>query len=80
MVDETTHLVHSSQFYEQYNCNGILQEKRLLQLTFVLLRREEFETLATAIGFKVLALYGDYSYTPFQDEASPYMIWVLGKD
>ena len=77
--DETTHLVHASQFYEQYNSNGILQEKRLLQITFVLLRREEFETLATTIGFKVLALYGDYAYTPFQDEASPYMIWVLGK-
>ena len=45
---------------------------------FVLLRREEFETLATTVGFKALALYGDYSSTPFQDEASPYMIWVLG--
>jgi hypothetical protein len=54
--DETTHLVHASQFYEQYNSNGILQEKRLLQLTFVLLGRGEFETLATTIGFKVLAL------------------------
>ncbi len=77
--DEATHLVHSSQFYEQYNSNGILQEKRLLQTTFVLLRREEFETLATTVGFKVLALYGDYSYAPFQDEASPSMVWVLGK-
>lgn len=77
--DETAHLVHASQFYEQYNRNGILQEKRLLQLTFVLLRREEFETLATTVGFKVLALYGDYSSTPFQDEASPSMIWMLGK-
>ena len=48
--DEATHLVHASQFYEQYNSNGILQEKRLLQITFVLLRREEFETLATSVG------------------------------
>jgi hypothetical protein len=57
----------------------MLQAKRLLQITFVLLRREEFETLATTVGFKVLVLYKDYSSTPFQDEASPYMIWVLGK-
>jgi SAM-dependent methyltransferase len=77
--DEATHLVHASQFYEQYNSNGILQEKRLLQITFVLLQREEFETLATTIGFKVLALYGDYASAPFQEEASPSMIWVLGK-
>jgi len=47
---ETTHFVHASQFYEQYNSNGILQEKRLLQITFVLLRREEFETLATILA------------------------------
>ena len=74
----TTRIVHISQFYEQYNNRGILQEKRLLQINFVLLQREEFETLAKSAGFKVLALYGDYSYAPFDDETSPYMIWVLG--
>lgn len=77
--DEATHLVHASQFYEQYDRNGLLREKRLLQITFVLLQREEFETLATTIGFKVLALYGDYAYAPFQEETSPSMIWILGK-
>jgi hypothetical protein len=34
----------------------------------VLLQREEFETLATTVGFKVLALYEDYSSAPFQEE------------
>jgi SAM-dependent methyltransferase len=78
--DAATHLVQASQFYEQYNSRGILQEKSLLQLTFVLPQRAEFEMQATAVGFKVLALYGDYSYAPFQEETSPYMIWVLGKE
>lgn len=77
--DEATHLVHASQFYEQYDRNGILQEKRLLPITFILLQREEFEILATTVGFKILALYGDYAYAPFQEEASPFMIWVLEK-
>jgi hypothetical protein len=77
--DEATHLVHASQFYEQYDRNGILQEKRLLQITFVSLEREEFEALATTVGFKVLALYGDYASAPFQEETSPFMIWVLEK-
>ncbi len=77
--EPTTHLVHASQFYEQYSNAGILQAKRLLQITFVLLQPEEFETLATSVGFKVLALYADYSYAPFQVQTSPYMIWVLGK-
>lgn len=77
--DEATRLVQSSQFYEQYNSSGILQEKQLLQIVFVLLQREEFETLATAVGFKVVALYGDYSSSPFDEETSPFMIWVLEK-
>jgi hypothetical protein len=77
--DEATRLVHALQFYEQYDRNGILQEKRLLPITFVLLQREEFEILATTVGFKVLTLYGDYACTPFQEETSPFMIWVLEK-
>lgn len=77
--DEATHLVSASQFYEEYNSNGIVQEKRLLQITFALLHREEFETLAACLGFKVLALYGDYAPAPFQEENSPFMIWLLGK-
>jgi SAM-dependent methyltransferase len=78
--DPVTQQVQASQFYEHYDSRGILQEKSLLQLTFVLPQRAEFEALATAVGFKVLALYGDYSSAPFQEETSPYMIWVLGKE
>jgi hypothetical protein len=48
-------------------------------MNFVLPQREEFENLAKAAGFKVLALYGDYTYSPFEDEISPHMIWVLSK-
>lgn len=77
--EPATRIVHISQFYEQYSNRGVLQEKRLLQINFVLLQREAFETLAKSAGFKVLALYGDYSYTPFDEETSPYMIWVLRK-
>jgi SAM-dependent methyltransferase len=77
--EPTTHIVHISQFYEQYSDRGVLQEKRLFQINFVLLQREDFAMLAKSAGFKVLALYGDYSYAPFDDETSPYMIWVLGK-
>lgn len=77
--EPTTRIVRASQFYEQYNNKGILQEKSLLQIKFVLLQREDFETLAASVGFKILALYGDYSYSPFEDGTSPYMIWVLSK-
>jgi SAM-dependent methyltransferase len=78
-IESTTNIVHAWQFYEQYNKQGILQEKRMLQIHFAPLQQAEFETLAAAAGFEVLSFYGDYAYSPFQEETSPYMIWVLGK-
>jgi SAM-dependent methyltransferase len=78
-IDPATNIVHAWQFYEQYNKQGMLQEKSMLQIRFALLQRVEFEKLATVAGFEVLSFYGDYTYAPFQEETSPYMIWVLGK-
>lgn len=74
-----TNIVHAWQFYEHYDQHGTLQKKSMLPLRFALLPRVEFETLAEAAGFQVLSFYGDYTYAPFQEETSPYMIWVLGK-
>jgi hypothetical protein len=33
--------------------------------------------LLGAVGYRVVALYGDYNYTAYSAEVSPYMIWVL---
>lgn len=77
--DATNRIVHSLQFYEEYDTNGIMREKRYLEANFSLLQKAEFESMALSAGFKIAALYGDYSYEPFQDEISPYMIWVLKK-
>jgi SAM-dependent methyltransferase len=77
--DASTRIVDALQFYEQYDSSGVLRKKSLLQIKFMLLPKQDFEVLAVTAGFKVLALYGDYSYAPFQDETSPYMIWILGK-
>lgn len=77
--DTATHVVQASQFYEQYDSRGILQEKQLFKINFILIDREEFETLTSSMGFKTVALYGDNEYAPFQTETSPFMIWVLEK-
>jgi len=72
-------VVHAIQFYEEYDSKGVLKAKRLLELQFRLSSREEFEKLAKDAGFTVKALYGDYSYTEFKQDSSPYMIWSLEK-
>ena len=72
-----TALVRASQFYEQYDPEGQLKEKHWLDVRFSLVERGEFQTLAETAGFRVAALYGSYDRSPFQDEASPFMIWSL---
>ena len=72
-------VIHASQFYEEYGAKGILKEKRLLELHFRLSRKDEFEKLATAAGFTVKAFYGDYTYTEWIEDSSPFMIWILEK-
>jgi hypothetical protein len=33
--------------------------------------------MAAGAGLRVAALYGDYDSTPFAEDHSPFMIWVL---
>lgn len=77
--DQAKNIVEDLQFYEHYDQRGMLQKKSMLSIRFALLQRAEFETLAEASGFQIRSFYGDYTYAPFQEETSPYMIWVLGK-
>ena len=76
-VPDEPALVQAVQLYEVYDADGRLEEKRWLDARFRLVERAEFETVAPAAGFRVAALYGDYDRAPFQDEVSPFMIWVL---
>ncbi len=78
-ADDEKRIVEAHQFYEEYDANGVLARKRLLALKFRLSSREEFESLAHAAGFRVKALYGDYSRADFDPEQSAFMIWILEK-
>lgn len=70
-------VVEAMQFFEEYDADGTLRAKRLLELHFRLSGKEEFEELANAVGFDIKAFYGDYSYAEFNEASSPFMIWVL---
>jgi SAM-dependent methyltransferase len=69
--------VRAAQLYELYDGDGRLEDKRWLDVRFRLVERPEFKAMAEAAGFRVVALYGDYDRTHFDDENSPYMIWML---
>lgn len=74
---EDDHIVENLQFFEEYDNKGVLQAKRLLELRFRLSTKDEFESLARSAGFHATALYGDYSYSKFEEDTSPYMVWVF---
>ncbi|MDJ0747636.1 MAG: class I SAM-dependent methyltransferase [Xenococcaceae cyanobacterium MO_167.B27] len=73
-------LVKGTQFWEVYTRNGEMQRKSFLDIQFYLHQQSEFQKLAESQNFHLINLYGDYSYSEFQKETSPFMIWVLGKD
>jgi SAM-dependent methyltransferase len=71
--------VEGVQIFELYNDQGVLQTKRMSEIHFSVLVRDQFEQLAQKAGFKIAALYGDYDYSHFSEERSPFMIWKLNR-
>lgn len=72
-------IVERTQFYEIYDQHGYLQSKRLLDMQFCLIYQKEFEEMAQETGYKIVNLYGDYSYSEFNSDTSPFMIFILEK-
>jgi SAM-dependent methyltransferase len=72
-------VVIAMEFFEEYDQAGVLRSKRLMELHFRLTGREAFEELAGEAGFCVKAFYGDYLYSEFRADTSPFMIWFLVK-
>ncbi len=75
--DKGNDVVEVNEFFESYDVDGRLREKVWSSVTFHLLAKSTFEALIHSVGFEVVALYGDYAKTPFDEQTSPFMIWVL---
>ena len=73
------HIVNGLQIFEIRDNKGIIQSETVLKIQFFLHTRNNFEELVKSEGFKVIALYGDYSYAEFVENSSPFMIWILQK-
>lgn len=75
-----TQIVSGFQFYEIYDKEYDLIGKKYLDINFYLFQKGEFELLIEESGFKIVDIYGDYSYTKYEQETSPYIIWKLKKN
>jgi SAM-dependent methyltransferase len=75
--DPASRTVTGIQIFDEYDGDGALQERRTMEMRFALPERREFEAMAKSAGFTILFLHGDYQGSGYQEEQSPYMIWML---
>jgi len=76
--DSRTGMAKGMQVYEIYTRDGEMRSRRSVDLQFVLLSPETFESLAARAGLRVESVYGDYSSkAPFDPATSPVMIYIL---
>ena len=73
-------VVSRHQFFEFFDADGRLREKRLLQMKFAFIEKDEFERMAQDASFRVVQLYGSYDRAPFDPAQSSVMIWGLEKN
>jgi hypothetical protein len=76
--DRANHIVSGTQFYEVYGADGVMRSKSFVDIHFYLHEKDAFEALVASEGFEVIHLYGDYSRGAFEEDKSPFMIWILG--
>jgi hypothetical protein len=78
-LDSDGRTVSCEQFFEEYDDSGVMRRRTLLELAYRLTESDEFAELARSAGFRVVSLYGGYSHSAFQQDASPDQVWVLEK-
>jgi SAM-dependent methyltransferase len=75
--DPVTQVASGEQLYEQRSRDKRLIDQRHLAVNFYLFSKSEFAALIGDAGFETEAFYGDYDRRPFDQGASPFMIWKL---
>jgi len=74
---ESDSIVEVKQFYELYDDSGILLNKRMLNLKFKLINRNEIEELIRRSGFIIKEFYGNFDSSEYDENISPFMIYIL---
>lgn len=77
--DPELEIVTVHEFFEVYDPANVMEARHMVELTFRMLAGAQFESMAARAGFEVEALYGNYDRSAFDQQASPFMIWVLRK-
>jgi len=74
-----TGIVSGFQLYEIYDAHGNLIDKRILDINFRPISDLEFSEFIRALDLEIINVYGDYSYSEFDNETSNFMIYKIRK-
>jgi len=72
-------IVSGYQFYEIYNSDNILIEKRFLEINFKPIDLDNLKEMISKTEMQIIKIYGDYSYGEFNSKESEFMICILKK-
>lgn len=72
-------IVHLNQFYEIYDNNGYMIEKKMINLNFALLSKTEIEKELNDEGFIIKEIFGNYDKKIFNEIDSQYIIIIASK-
>ncbi len=75
-LENKSGVVSGMQFYEIYDQQHQLIDKRYLEVSFSLITKDEFIDMAQETGFTIKEIYGDYDGSPFTNQ-SRFMNFVL---
>ncbi|MEA4975296.1 MAG: class I SAM-dependent methyltransferase [Paludibacter sp.] len=72
-------IVSGYQFYEMYNTENIMTEKRYLEINFKPVQLDTLREMIAKTDMEITKIYGDYSFGEFDAQKSDFMICKLTK-
>jgi ubiquinone/menaquinone biosynthesis C-methylase UbiE len=72
-------MVSGYQFYEIYDSENTMIEKRYLEINFKPIDDKELRSMLSETDLEITDVYGDYSYNDFDEEISNFMIYKMTK-
>jgi len=78
-LDQETGLAQSRQTFRFFDKSKRLVEEHVQEVRFMLITEQQFRNLCNICGFEILGIHGDYDGSPYDPDASPFLIGTLRK-
>ncbi|HCT30178.1 MAG TPA: hypothetical protein DIW31_05480 [Bacteroidales bacterium] len=72
-------IVSGFQFYEIFDSSNTMIEKRFLEIAFKPISDLELQGMIKDLELDIIEIYGDYSYSQFDEDTSNFMIYKMIK-